>query len=85
MSPSEGHDRFFANERLAQETSGLFLGAMPPDQFLHDFLPLVQDAPECRESTGPFKEVVSGTPGEEVPMYESFVSMVLVSVSSMPR
>ena len=31
---SETHDRESANYRLAQETSGSFLGAMPPQQFL---------------------------------------------------
>src|SRR5882762_5289102 len=36
---SETHDRDSANYRLAQETSGYFLGAMPPQQFLNRFLP----------------------------------------------
>ena len=33
---SETHNRDSANFRLAQETSGLFLGGMPPQQFWKD-------------------------------------------------
>ena len=43
---SETHDRDSANYRLAQETGGLFLGAMPPKAFLKEFLPTGQDTPE---------------------------------------
>jgi hypothetical protein len=42
---SETHVRDSANYSLAQETSGLFLGAMPPQQFLNRFLPIGQDKP----------------------------------------
>jgi hypothetical protein len=30
--------------RLARETAGLFLGAMPPEQFLNEFLPISTNA-----------------------------------------
>ena len=78
---SEIHDRDSANYRLALETSGLFLGAMPPQQFLDKFLPISQDAPECPNSTGAFASV--GNTKKEVNMYAPFVSMVLVSASAM--
>lgn len=79
---SEIRDRDFANLRLAQETSGLFLGSMPPTQFLDKFLPLSQDASECPDSTGAFASV--GSTKGEVNMYAPFVSMVPVSASALP-
>src|SRR6202044_3499400 len=51
---SETHDRDSANYRLAQETSGLFLGSMPPKNFLKRFLPISQNTPECPDSKGAF-------------------------------
>ena len=74
------HYRDSVNYRLALETSGLFLGAMPPKQFLDEFLPLSQDAPKCPDSRTAFAEV--GSAGKEVDMYGPFVSMVFVSVSA---
>jgi len=71
-----------ANYRLALETSGLFLGAMPPTQFLDTFLPISQDAPKCPNWEGAFASV--GSAGKEVDMYAPFVIMVLVSASTMP-
>jgi hypothetical protein len=73
---SEIHDRDSANYRLALETSGLFLGAMPPKQFLDKFLPISQDAPKCPTSTGAFASV--GGKKKEVNMYTPFVSMILI-------
>jgi hypothetical protein len=73
---SEIHDRDSANDRLALETSGLFLGAMPPKQFLHKFLPISQDAPKCPNSIGAFASV--RCTGKEPNMYAPFVSMVYV-------
>jgi hypothetical protein len=73
--------RTLANYRLALETSGLFLGAMPPQQFLDEFLPISQDAPGCPNSTGAFASV--GSTKKEVNMYAPFVSMGLVSASAM--
>jgi hypothetical protein len=72
---SETHDRDSANYRLAQETSGHFLGAMPPQRFLDMFLPIGQDTPECPNSDGAFKSVSSAK--KEVDMYTPFVSRVL--------
>jgi hypothetical protein len=72
---SETHDRDSANHRLAQETSGHFLGAMPPQRFLDMFLPIGQDTPECPNSDGAFTGVLSAT--KEVDMYTPFVSRVL--------
>ena len=69
---SEIHDRDTANYRLALETSGLFLGPMPPKQFLDIFLPISQDAPECPNWRGTFASV--GSTGKEVNMYAPFVS-----------
>jgi hypothetical protein len=85
MCASETRDscRDSANYRLALETSGLFLGAMPPNQFLDEFLPISQDAPKCPNWTGAFTSV--GSAGKEVDMYAQFVSIVLVSVSAMPH
>jgi hypothetical protein len=77
---SEIHDRDSANYRLSLETSGLFLGAMPPKQFLDKFL---QDAPKCPNSGRAFVNVWSTE--KEVNMYASFVRMVLVFVSAMPH
>jgi hypothetical protein len=72
---SEIHDRDSANYRLALETSGLFLGPMPPTQFLDKFLPISQDAPECPNSKGALAGV--GSAEKEVNMYAPFVSMSL--------
>jgi hypothetical protein len=72
---SETHDRDSANYRLAQETSGLFLGAMPPQQFLEEFLPNGQDTPQCPNSKGAFASALSVS--KEVDMYTPFVSRVL--------
>jgi hypothetical protein len=52
---SETHDRYSANYRLAQETGGYFLGAMPPQQFLGMFLPIGHDIAECLNSMGEFR------------------------------
>ena len=73
---SETHDRESANYRLALETSGLFLGAMPLQEFLGKFLPISQDAPKCPTSTGAFASV--GGKKKEVNMYAPFVSMILI-------
>ena len=72
---SETHDRDSANNRLAQETSGLFLGAMRSEQFLKEFLPTGQDTPECPNSKGAFASVSSSK--KEVDMYTTFVRRVL--------
>jgi len=72
---SETHDRDSANYRLAQETSGSFLGAMPPEQFLKEFLPTGQDTPECPNSKGAFASVSSAK--KEVDMYTPFVRRVV--------
>ena len=72
---SETHDRDSSNYRLAQETSGSFLGAMPPQQFLKRYLPRGPDTPECPNSNGAFASVSSAT--KEVDMYAPFVSSVL--------
>jgi hypothetical protein len=71
---SETHDRDSANYRLAQETSGYFLGAMPPQKFLDMFLPMAHDTPECPDSQRAFTSVSSA--GKEVDMYTPFVSRV---------
>ena len=78
---SEIHNRDSANYSLAQETSGLFLGAMPPKQFLDEFFPLSQDTPKCPNSKGAFASVSSA--GKEVNIYAPFVNMFPVSVSAM--
>ena len=72
---SETHDRDSANHRLAQETSGYFLGAMPPQQFLKRFLPISKGTPRCPNLKGAFASVSSA--GKEVDMYAPFVSSVL--------
>ena len=84
---SERNDRPTANHLLAEEAKGLFLGAMPPSDFLDRFLPLAQDTPECPDSGEAFAKVAAKArpKGKEVFMYTPFVSMVLVSVSAMPR
>ena len=69
---SETHDRDSANYRLAQETSGCFLGAMPPQQFLTRFLPIGKGTPRCPKSKGAFKSISSAK--QEVDMYTPFVS-----------
>ena len=72
---SKMHDRESANFRLASETSGRFLGAMPPIQFLDRFLPISKDVPKCSNGKGAFAGV--RVSGREVDMYAPFVSMVL--------
>jgi hypothetical protein len=78
---SETHDRDSANYRLAQETSGYFLGAMPPQQFLNRFLPTSKGTPECPNSEGAFTSVLSA--GKEVDMYTPFVSRSFVPVPTV--
>ena len=78
---SETHNRDSANYCLAQETSGLFLGAMPPTKFLDKFLPICQDTKVWTHSRGAFTSVLSAE--QEVNMYAPFVSLVLVSVPGM--
>jgi hypothetical protein len=51
---SEIHDRDSANYRLALETSGLFLGPMPPTQFLDKFY--LSRCPRVPELEGGFRE-----------------------------
>jgi hypothetical protein len=64
---SETHDRESANYRLAQETSGHFLGAMLPKEFLGTFLPIGKGTPRCPKSKRAFKSVSSAK--KEVDMY----------------
>jgi hypothetical protein len=78
---SETHNRDSANYHLAQETSGLFLGVMPPRKFLNKFLPISQDTQMCPDSKEAFKSVFRAE--KEVDMYATFVSLVLVSVPVM--
>lgn len=70
---STGQDE---NRQLADETRGLFLGAMPPSKFLDDFLPLSQDVQERPDSKKAFARVVKKKKGKENVMYGPFVSMV---------
>jgi hypothetical protein len=72
---SETHDRDSANYRLAKETSGQFLGAMPPKEFLDMFLPIGKGTPRCPKSKRAFKSVSRAK--KEVDMYAPFVSRVL--------
>ena len=72
---SETHDRDSANNRLAQETSGYFLGAMLPRKFLKKFLATDESTPGCPDSEGAFESVLSAK--KEVDMYAPFVSRVL--------
>jgi hypothetical protein len=72
---SETHDRDSANYRLAQETSGYFLGAMPPRKFLKKFLTTDEGTPGCPDSKGAFASVSDAK--KEVDMYTPFVSRVL--------
>jgi len=53
------HGRYSANYLPARETSGHFLGAMPPKRFLIMFLPIGQDTPKCLKSKGAFTSVSS--------------------------
>jgi hypothetical protein len=78
---SEINDWDPENYRLAQEASGLFLGAMPPEEFLDKFLPVSQDAPKCPNSRGTFANVVSAE--NEFDRYAAFVSMVFFTVSAV--
>jgi len=78
---SEIRDRQSADYRLAQETSGRFLGAMPPMKFLDKFLLTSQDTPKCPDAKGAFASVLSTE--KKVNMYPPFVSVVFVSVPSM--
>jgi hypothetical protein len=70
------------NYQLAEETRSLFLGAMPPDKFLDEFLPLSQDDSKCPDSREAFAGVVRETRGRKVVMYAPFVSIVLISASA---
>jgi hypothetical protein len=72
---SETHDRASVNYRLSQETSGYFLGAMLPQEFLQRFLPIGKGTPRCPNSKGAFTSVSSAS--KEVDMYTPFVSRVL--------
>jgi hypothetical protein len=72
---SETHDRESANYRLAQETSGYFLSAMPPSKFLDMFLPIRQGTTPCPNPEGAFTSVSGAS--KEVDMYTPFVSRVL--------
>ena len=67
-----------ANERLAEETKGLFLGPMPTSDFLNEFLPTASNASERPEFEASFEDLKKG----ETEMYASFVSVVPVSVSA---
>jgi hypothetical protein len=78
---SETHDRESANYRLAQETSGLFLGAMPPNQFLDTFLPIPLNAQQYPESVGNFENVLDTS--KEVNMYTPFVRVVFGFISEI--
>ena len=80
---SETHDRDSANLRLAEETTGLFLGAMPPQSFLDKFLPISPGTPSCPEAKGAFKKVLSAE--RELQMYQPFVSTTLVIISHGPH
>lgn len=60
-----------ANVLPAHETSGLFLGPMPPNQFLLKFLH-VDQLGACPEAKGVFSKVLRAQ--TEVQMYEPFVS-----------
>lgn len=68
------------NYRLALDTGGLFLGAMPPDIFLDQFLPLAeplaQEVPDLLNCSGDFTRVA--TAKKEAQMYSPFVSIVLL-------
>ena len=68
---SETHDRDSANYRLAQETSGYFLGAMPPRKFLKKFLTTDEGTPGCPDSKEAFVGVSSAK--TEVDMYTPFI------------
>jgi hypothetical protein len=76
---SDTHNRDSANHRLAQETTGLFLGAMPPRPFLDKFLPISPGTPRCPKAKKTFERVLSAE--KELQMYEPFVSMILLTVS----
>jgi hypothetical protein len=77
---SETHDRDSANYRLAQETSGYFLGAMPPRKFLKKFLATDEGTPGCPDSEGAFESVLSAK--KEVDMYAPFVRRVFFFFAS---
>jgi hypothetical protein len=83
MYASEIYDRDSANYHLALETSGQFLGMMLPTQFLDKFLPISQGTPKCPNWGGVFTSL--GSAGKEVDIYVPFISMALVSASSMPH
>jgi hypothetical protein len=72
---SETHGGGSSNYRLAQETSGHFLGAMPPKDFLDTFLPIGKGSPKCPKSKRAFKSISRAK--KEVDMYAPFVSRVL--------
>lgn len=77
---SETHKRDFANFGLAHETSGLFLGPMPPQQFLNNFLPISQDTPKCPNSKEAFARVSAAK--REIEMYDPFVSVSFLFLCS---
>ena len=70
------------NRQLADEAKGLFLGAMPPREFLNDFLPLPvsQNVSKCPDSKNAFVKVIKKKRGKEDIMYYPFVSMVPVFI-----
>jgi hypothetical protein len=72
---SETHDRDSCNYRLAKETSGSFLGTMPPQQFLERFLRISWGTPQCSNWKGAFASVLSMN--KEVDMYIPFISRML--------
>ena len=78
---SETHNRDSENYRLAQETSDLFLGAMPPTKFLDKFLPISQDTQTCLDPRGDPMSVSRAE--KELNMYAPFVSLVFISVPVM--
>jgi hypothetical protein len=72
---SETHDRDSANYCLTRETSGSFLSAMPPEEFLKEFLPTSQDTAECPNSKGAFVSILSTM--KELDMYTPFIRRAL--------
>ena len=67
-----------ANESLAEETKGLFLGPMPTNDSLNELLPT-----DLNASARPdFEASLEDIKKEESKMYASFVSVVPVPVSA---
>ncbi|KIM73351.1 hypothetical protein PILCRDRAFT_15320 [Piloderma croceum F 1598] len=76
------YDRDSANYLLAQATDALFLGAMPPKQFLDEFFLVSPGAPKCPNWKA-FASVCSADTAEtEINMYASFLKTV-VAMHSM--